>query len=210
MNAINSKLELLRRRASNGQIEVEHLIEFAVIGDRSATPVIRELQLLHNWRRTNHIGNAHVVPLARWAEVVCVYLDGGCEALVRYAQLPETGACYFAISVLRQIKSPEAIRGLIDFVSSISTTRLLTLDDKFSIADAINMTFSFKTSLPIAPNDAASLRSFLHELLAVCDTDSQRVRCLRLERCRRRKLDSTDNRLADAWKTLGRHTGLGE
>ena len=176
MKTIDSKLKTMRQAAARGELEVEHLIELAVIGDQTAVPTIRELQREYQWPRTNFIANARAVPLGRWAEVVCDYLDGGCEALVAYAKRPEDDAFHFAVSVLGEIKSPEAVQALVDLASDAPILLPERLNDRLSLSDAINLTLSFSSAPPVSPQDAICLRSFLHELLAECQTESECAR----------------------------------
>src|SRR5262245_40509161 len=98
-------LAALRKKAAKNQVEVEHLTVFAKLGDRRAVPVICELQVQHNWPRSNLVNGELVPPLARWADVVCAYLEGGCDALIAYARGTEPRAFYFAVSVLEEVRS---------------------------------------------------------------------------------------------------------
>src|SRR5947207_1975199 len=51
MPSIKSKLATLRRKAARDDLEVEHLTEFAVLGDAAAVPVLRELHTVYKWPR---------------------------------------------------------------------------------------------------------------------------------------------------------------
>src|SRR4051794_32883987 len=110
MATIESKLATLRRKAAKDAVEVVHLLHFAKIGDGLAVPVLREITTTSGWSRLpipcgEH---SHVIPLARWTEVICTYLEGGIEALVAYARLAEEDSLHFAVAVLEELKSPES------------------------------------------------------------------------------------------------------
>lgn len=176
MPLINSKLAKLRRMAANGDVEVEHLTEFAVLGDARAVPVIRELQAKHNWPHSNRVGDVHVAPLARWAEVVCTYLEGGCDALVNYARRTKPESLAFAVSVLGEVKSAECVLALAELSEDVDGVSPERLKDGLKLADAINLTLSFKNPPPIYPETAEQLRTFLHTLLGQDLSESERVR----------------------------------
>src|SRR5689334_8349569 len=105
MKPVDSAIAKLRRLAAKDAVEVEHLSELAVIGDDKVARAIRELQERHAWPYGNRQGDQHVIPLGRWADVVCTYLEGGADALVAYARRNEPEAFDFAVSILSGVKS---------------------------------------------------------------------------------------------------------
>jgi hypothetical protein len=177
--SIDSKLAVLRLKAAKNELEVEHLIEMAALGDVRAIPVIRELQAKHGWTRSNQPGAAHLVPLARWAEVVCAYLEGGCDALVTSARQPEPDSLYFALAVLQEVKSSAAALALAELAFDIEGSLSKRAADGLKLADAINLTLSFKNSPQVYPDTAKKLRTFLHALLArsLSEPEMARVVC---------------------------------
>jgi hypothetical protein len=172
---IDTKLAVLRRKAAKNQVEVEHLTAFAAIGDRAAVPVVRELQAKYDWPRSNRVNGRHVVPLGRWAEVVCAYLEGGWDALIDYARGPEPDAFYFAISVLEVTKSPVSLVVLTELSSIISKKLSSRKADAVKLAEAINHVLSFKKPPPVYPGTATSLRRFLHALVRQKLTQPERA-----------------------------------
>lgn len=175
MATIDSKLATLRRKAAANDVEVEHLTQFAVLGNPIAIPVIRELTAKHGWPRSNCVGDAHVAPLARWAEVVCTFLEGGCDALVEYARKPEPKSLYFAVSVLEQVKSAAAVLALAELADDIVRASPERTEDALKLASAINLALSFKNPPRVQPNTAAQLRTFLHGLFRLDLSEPQRA-----------------------------------
>jgi hypothetical protein len=163
---IDSKLANLRRRAAKGDLEVEHLVAFAVGGDRSAAPAIRELKARHKWPHSHLVGGRHVVPLGRWADVTCSYLEGGCDALLAYARRPEADAFSFAVHVLSELKSAPAAAALAELSREVAAALPRRLAEAKTLADAISVTMSFDGAPALDRPTAATIRSFLHRLLS--------------------------------------------
>jgi hypothetical protein len=164
MKSAKTAIAKLQRLAAKNAVEVEHLSGLAVLGDASVVPTIRELQERHAWPRENRQGNAHVVPLGRWAEVVCAYLEGGADALVAYAQRDEPKSFYFAVSILSELKSA-AVLALAELAAKVERELRWRILDAVTLAEAINLAMSFKGTPAIYERTATELREFLHALL---------------------------------------------
>ena len=141
------------------------MIGFAARGDARAVPVIRELQRLHRWPHGYLVDGRHVVPLGRWADVVCTYLEGGCDALREYARWSEPDSFSFAVSVLEELKSAVAAKTLAELAGEVAAALPKRLADAKKLAEAINFTMSFDEAPRLDRATAAKLRSFLHDLL---------------------------------------------
>jgi hypothetical protein len=166
MPSLDAKLASLRRKAAADDVEVEHLTAFAAAGDARAVPVIRELQREHGWPHSNRQGKSLVVPLGRWADVVCVYLEGGCDALVAYARRREPDSFDFAASVLEELKSAAAVGAMAELARGLVKRLPERLGDGVRLASAINLALSFKKPPAMDPVTCGELRSFLHRLLS--------------------------------------------
>jgi hypothetical protein len=105
------------------------------------------------------------VPLGRWADVVCDYLEGGCDVLLAYARRPEADSFSFAVHVLSELKSAEATVALAELAGEVVAELPRRLADAKTLADAINVTMSFDAAPALDRPTAAKLRSFLHRLL---------------------------------------------
>jgi hypothetical protein len=175
MASVDSKLATLRRKAAKNDFEVEHLLEFAVVGNKKAVAVIQELRNKYDWPRSNHVDGCHVVPFGRWAEVVCIYLEGGCDALVEYARRDEQESFYFAVAILEELQSSGSVSAQATLADELARDLQNRREDAFRLAEAINNTLSFKDAPVVAPETMARLRSFLHRYLALDLTDVQRA-----------------------------------
>ena len=165
MASFASELTTLRRKSGRHSVEVEDLLKFAILGDAKAVPVIRELESKHGWSRSDHNNNVRIVPMARWADVVCEYLSGGCNALVAYARKADTDSLNFSISVLEVLKSTESAIALKELSSDVVRALPDRLIDAIQISDGINLTFSFKNAPDISKDTECELRTFLHRIL---------------------------------------------
>lgn len=178
MTRMDPERAALRRRAANGTLEVEHLLALAVQRDPAAATFIQELATEFAWPRENKINGELVAPLGRWAEVVCAYLAGGCQALIAYARQPEQDAARFAIGVLEELKNPQSVSALAALAADFRKAPP-RLSDSLDLADAINSNLSFKGAPKVSNEDTTVLRDFLHELLHTNLTaaESARVVC---------------------------------
>ena len=175
MKSLDSAITKLRRLAAKDAVEVEHLSTLAVIGDPRAAPVVRELQQRYAWPYDNREGDKHIVPLGRWAAVVCAYLEGGADALVAYARREEPQSFYFAVSVLRELKSPAAVLALAELAAEVTRDLRERIEDAVVLADAVNLVLSFKGAPVVYEQTAAQLRSFLHAALGQELNEAQRA-----------------------------------
>jgi hypothetical protein len=166
MASIDTLLNKLRRLASKNDVEVEHLMKFAVLGDISAVPVIRELQAKHYWYETDRNDVVNCAYLAPWVEVICLYLEGGCDALVSYARKKQEKSFYFAVAVLEELKSTASILAVAELCSDVANELPISIEDAVKLARAINFTLSFKNPPKIYAHTIIQLRNFLHALLS--------------------------------------------
>jgi len=175
MKSLDSAIAKLRRLAAKDAVEVEHLSALAVIGDAKAVPVVRELHERYAWPRDNREGDKHVVPLGRWAEVVCAYLAGGTDALVAYARREEPKSFYFAVSILRELKSAASVLAFAELATEVERNPRAHIEDAVELADAINLALSFKGAPVVYEQAAGELRSFLHAVLRQELSEAQRA-----------------------------------
>lgn len=175
MKSLDLAIAKLRRLAAKNAVEVEHLCAMAVLGQSAAVPVIRELQERYSWSQSKRDGGAHVVPLGRWADVVCSYLDGGADALVSYAHSKEPDSFYYAVSVLGDLKSSVAVLALAELAAEVQRDLPKRRGDAVKLAEAVNLTLSFKKPPAVHERTARSLRTFLHALLRQALNEPQRA-----------------------------------
>ncbi|MCH8839949.1 MAG: hypothetical protein IH831_04595 [Planctomycetes bacterium] len=95
-------IENFRERAATNALEVEDVLQLAAIGDPQGVSLLQELKRQHQWSTSGFENGVRVVPFARWADVVCVYLHDGYDGLVSLAVdgLPDRDAIYFPVAVL--------------------------------------------------------------------------------------------------------------
>jgi len=91
--------------------------------------MIRELAKKYSWPATNFIRGQHVGPTGRWAEVVCIYLEGGCDALVEYARPGKRRSFRFATAILEELKSAPTILAAAELAEEVQRSLPKRIDD---------------------------------------------------------------------------------
>lgn len=186
MPLTKSQLATLKRKAADDTLEVEHLLKIAKIGDASVIPLLQELSTKHAWSysgiETDGARQIRVAPFAKWVEVICEYLDGGCDALVAYAQRSDEGCWHFAVAVLESLKTGTSLLGIAELAELIRGDLQNRPKDADDIVDAINFTVSFKGAPPYSESVRAQLREWTHAYLHASSNEvslARGVLCLR-------------------------------
>jgi len=175
MVSLRKKLETLWEKADEGEVEPEDLTAFAVRGDARAADVVRGLAAAYGWARRERVGRKRFVPLGRWADVVCLYLDGGVPAMVAYARRRQAGAFAFAVHVLEEVRSAAAVRGMAELARGLTKSLARRVADGVLLADAINRAMSFEGRPRLGQAAVKELRAFLHKLGGLKLSESQRA-----------------------------------
>lgn len=142
--SIDSKQDRIRQKIKKGTLEVEDILNLASLNDPRFLPLLREVQQKFELTDSEAAGNLRVVPLGRWAEVVCTYLDGGCDAVAEYGRRSRKNSFYFAVSLLEEIKTEQSVSILAEFCGEVVTALPERIPDAVLLASAINLVLSFK------------------------------------------------------------------
>jgi hypothetical protein len=173
----DSQVRSLRRKAAAGSLEVEHLLKVAALGDASDAPLLRQLRAAYGWPDSGRPGDDPVVPLGRWADVVCTFLKQGYAGLIRLAR-QDPGAVEFCIGLLEEKKTPESVAALLAIGGGVidrpGSDRRLAL----RLAGALNLLLAFKGAPRIDEATAARVREFLHRLLSLDLSEAERAVCV--------------------------------
>jgi len=157
------RLKRLRARAKNSDVEVEHLLAFASLGDARAVAALRAIAAEHGWS-TWGTKRDRRVPLGCWTDTVCAFLEGGYERLVELALDPKTKHS-FALAVLEHCETMESALAVLAIVEAVERRAKPDRARLRDCVDALNLLLCFgKVSL--RGKDEARARHFLHRRLA--------------------------------------------
>lgn len=165
MSLTKSQIATLKRKAAENSLEVEHLLKIAKIASVSAVPLLTDLSATHHWSYTGWEGEDRVVPLARWVEVISVYLTGGCDGLVSYAQRPPSESWHFALSVLESLRTPVALFAIAELADLVRDQIDERKEHAQKIVYAMNYILTAKDAPPVPEAVRVRLRDFLHAVL---------------------------------------------
>jgi hypothetical protein len=104
------------------------------------------------------------VPLGRWAEYVCAYLEGGSPRLMQLSLAGGDRTGSFALAVLKAVRTIESVQSVLSLTRAAGQAENRAL--AIGCADALNDLLVFKPQVAIDPALASEARGFLHRLLA--------------------------------------------
>lgn len=169
-----SRRKVLTRKASTQSLEVEHLLHIAVEGDAEDVLFLRALKKEHHWPESNREGNHRVVPLGRWADTVCTFLEQGHMGLIGLAEESPDSAS-FCLGLLEVHPDPESAATMLAIGKRVVKNPKTDLAFATQLASSLNRLLSFKGAPMIAPAIEQKIRSFLHALLGADLTETQRA-----------------------------------
>ena len=169
-----SQRRTLLRKSADGSLEVENLLKVAACGDRFDAQTLRDLKAEHKWSDTGWEGRSRVVPLGRWADTICCFLEEGCEGLVKRAR-GSADEAEFGLSVLQEINTQESVLAML----AIGVSALMQPRPDPSVASKaaaeLNHLLGMKRAPEISTAVEREVRDFLHSLLKREWTDVQRA-----------------------------------
>jgi hypothetical protein len=173
-----SQIRSLKRKAANNSLEVEYLLKVAAKGDASAALLLRQLKAEHGWSDTGRGRDGKVVPLGRWPDVVCCFLEHGYDGVVTLACKKRKTFAEFCISLLTELKAPSSVRALIRLGGGV--LREPARDPRLALllAGAFNLLLSFKGAPQVKETTTATIRKFLHGLLQLELSEPERATCV--------------------------------
>lgn len=121
-------LSMIAARAKRGDVEVEHLLLLARLGDPSAAPVLRELSATYDWPMMKR----GFVPLGMWVECIATFLTRGAGAVARGVKAKKLDG-HVAIGLLDESSDDASIEACIAIARDPKLTRA-ALEAIFTIA----------------------------------------------------------------------------
>jgi hypothetical protein len=167
----------LIRKAAKDRVEVEHILAVAAIGDPSMVRRLKALKQERGWPDRGRIAGStnRIVPLGRWCDYLCEFLEGGCRRMVDLALDPcevaidrEDGlaAGGFALGILESVKTIDSIRSVLAIACGIEANP--ELGDLASILEcvgAFNRLVFFGRAPVLTEDDRTQSRAWLHAML---------------------------------------------
>lgn len=105
--------------AHGGAMEVEDMIDFVLFHGAAAADEIERLLKQHQWGMEAVLPDgSRVVPFGRWALACIAFGRGGVAALMPL--LSDPGMASFAVGLLQEVRTPESVEALVDYVATAS------------------------------------------------------------------------------------------
>jgi hypothetical protein len=170
------KIGDLRRKARRGSLEVEDLLAAAKARLPDLAVELRSLSAQCNWSSVSSLPDGtRVVPLARWAETVAAYSEGGIQALAALASDKESVPC--VIGVLEELSSSDSLDVLLSICSEVKAPQA-ELHLAWRLAEAINLMMSFATKAPASEEQCKAAVAFLHMIYPLATDEAKRATVL--------------------------------
>lgn len=168
------KIATLRKKAREGSLEVEDLLQAAVERQPGLSEELTRLGVKYGWRLQGLLPDGtRIVPLAKWATVASSY---ACEEFTGLRKLvQERENVPFVLSLVGQIKVNESV----SFALELSDQYLGDLSKAenlgFRVAATFNLLLSFKPAAPLTSVQAKNVQNFLFALYPHAKSETHRA-----------------------------------
>lgn len=164
----------LRRKARDGSLEVEHLLQAAVERQPGLSEELTQLAAKHDWKAQGlQTDGTRVVPLAKWAAVASAYASEEFTGLRTLAREPENVA--FILGLIEEIHTNEAISFTLEICDRYLTDLAHCQEMAFHVASTFNLLLSFKQAAPASTVQAKAVQEFLFSLYPHAKSDANRA-----------------------------------
>ena len=160
-----SKLErmniaTLRKKARDGSLEVEHLLQAAAQRPPGLSDELSRLTADHQWQaRGLQPDGTRVVPFAKWAAVAAAYSDAEFDGLRALAN--ELENVPFILGLVEEVRSSASISFALELCNGYVTDLVQFEEVAFRLARTFNLLLSFKQAPPITAAQARAIQDFL-------------------------------------------------
>jgi hypothetical protein len=166
----------LRKKAHEGSLEVEDLMQAAVERQPGLSDELARLAATYGWQAQGlQSDDTRVVPLAKWAEVASTYASGGFEGLRSLAQEPED--IPFVLGLAEQIKTNDSLAFILE-ICNLHLKNSGSEELAFRIASAFNLLLSFKQAAPVTTAQAETIQKFLIDVYPSMQSEARRATVL--------------------------------
>ncbi len=167
----------LRKKARNGSLEVEDLLQAAVERLPGLSEELSNLATKHEWlAQALMTDGTRIVPFAKWATVASAYASeefAGLRALAR-----KTENIPFILGLLEEIHTNESVSLVLEICSCYLTDLTQFKDMAFRATQTFNLLLSFKKAVPVTTVQAKAIQEFLCALYMHAEFESSRAHVL--------------------------------
>lgn len=167
----------LRKKARDGSLEVEHLLQAAAERQPGLADELERLTVEQQWSAKGILPDgSRVVPFAKWAEVAAEYsandFDGLRELLTKSENAP------FVFGLLEHLPTSASISIALEAAEGYLADLVSHREAAFHLASALNLLRSFKRAAPVTAVQARNAQVFLLTLYAHAKTEVERATVL--------------------------------
>lgn len=167
-------ISTLRKKARDGSLEVEHLLQAAVERQPGLSEELTRLSSTHDWKvQGPQPDGTLVVPFPKWAAVASAYASHQFAGLSVLAKEPENIS--FVLGLLEQIHTSESVSFLLDICNRCKTDLAEFEEIAFSVASTFNLLLSFKQAAPVTNLQARAIQEFLCALYPLAKSEPNRA-----------------------------------
>lgn len=165
----------LLKKIHRNSLEVEDLLAVAKKGTPADAAVIKNLAQTHHWYWENHVAGTQIVPLARWAHVVCEFLVGSYPAVLKLANESDEGVknTPLVLGLLEELHSREAVDTVLRIMRDLQKNSTASKELTTQCVSTLNSLLSFKPWIQISEEQSAFVRDFLHARLSLPLSDTE-------------------------------------
>lgn len=171
------KIQSLRKKARDGSLEVEHLLQAAIERESGLAEELSNLSKKHAWQfESLQPDGRRVVPFDRWATVAATYASGGFPELRKLLDEPDNLS--FVLGLVESIKTSESVVFILDICNKYLKDDPQSTIAAFQIASSFNLLLSFKHAPVISDQQAKSIQDFLFALYPHAKSQEDRATVL--------------------------------
>ncbi|WP_229007830.1 hypothetical protein [Methylophilus sp. Leaf408] len=162
----------LRKKARNGSLEVEHILQAAVENQPGLAQELARLAPAHNWV-TQQPDGTRVDHFAKWAAVASTYAKEQFSGLRVLAQEQENIS--YIIGLIEEIHTNESISFLLELSKKYLSDLPKFEVEALRVAKAFNSLLSFKQPVTVTNSQAKAIQDFLFALYPHAKTEIKRA-----------------------------------
>jgi hypothetical protein len=164
----------LQRKARDGSLEVEHLLQAAAESLLGLSEELSRLGATHGWQLQGmQPDGTRVVPFARWAAVASAYASHGFPGLRELAREPDEVP--FVLGLLEHVFTNESVAFAIEICEKFLSTPEWPRELGFRVTATLNLLLSFKRAAPVTETQARAIQDFLLALYPRAQTEAERA-----------------------------------
>ncbi len=155
--------------ATEGSLEVEHLLNLALVGDAATADFLRDLRSLGDWKQFEKLP-VITVPYQAWALVVEEYLRNGFSGL---ESLATDEHARFVIALLEHIHTADSLNAMLDIFSYVICNPEKYEDLSDRLISSLNVVLSFPPAVRVDNDVETNLREFIHRYIDHADGEQR-------------------------------------